>query len=290
MSWRRSRYSRGFPKRQVGLVLGPCASRFYSVGERVCDAPGDGLCVLIWGELSIFAHDHQLVTRVRPGGAVGEIGVVTGQRIVATIEASKPSKALVLSAARLDDLLAKEPELRARINENALRRLKERLLEEDIQLRDFCWGDTGQVEHEDKGQVEALELRSDTAGDSIEPSSCRQILVVDDEPIICRVIAKGLASYSVTNASDGRAALKAIEETPPDLVITDIRMPNLDGVDLLINLRSRYPQIPVLAISGYLQAGELEGLEFDGFLEKPVNLRDLRIKVDQVLATHGRSG
>ena len=189
MSWRRSRYSRGFPQRQVGLVLGQCASRFYSVGERVCDAPVDGLCVLIWGELSIFAHDHQLVTRVRPGGAVGEIGVVTGQRIVATIEASKPSKALVLSAARLDDLLAKEPELRARINENALRRLKERLLEEDIQLRDFCWGDTGQVEHEDKGQVEALELRSDTAGDSIEPSSCRQILVVDDEPIICRVIA-----------------------------------------------------------------------------------------------------
>ena len=82
------------------------------------------------------------------------------------------------------------------------------------------------------------------------PNGSRQILVEDDEPIICRVIAKGLAFFDRSRQQREGST----RNHNPDLVITDIRMPEVDGVELLVTLRNRYPQIPVLAISGYLQA------------------------------------
>lgn len=80
----------------------------------------------------------------------------------------------------------------------------------------------------------------------------RTILLVDDEPSI-RIISGALltrAGYEVMVAADGFEALQKIREKVPDLVITDLRMPNMNGFELLAVLRSQFPQIPTIAISG----------------------------------------
>ena len=80
----------------------------------------------------------------------------------------------------------------------------------------------------------------------------KTILLVDDEPSI-RIISGALlrrAGYEVMLAADGFEALQRIREKVPDLVITDLRMPNMNGFELLAVLRSKFPQIPTVAISG----------------------------------------
>lgn len=80
----------------------------------------------------------------------------------------------------------------------------------------------------------------------------KTILLVDDEPSI-RIISSALlrrAGYEVMVAADGFEALQKIREKVPDLVITDLRMPNMNGFELLAVLRSKFPNVPTIAISG----------------------------------------
>ena len=74
-----------------------------------------------------------------------------------------------------------------------------------------------------------------------------------------------------------------VREEELALVITDIRMPNMDGFALLDNLRSQYPQLPVLAVSGYLDDDEVRARDFDGFIDKPISLARLRDLVEQIV-------
>jgi CheY-like chemotaxis protein len=70
---------------------------------------------------------------------------------------------------------------------------------------------------------------------------------------------------------------------PVDLVITDIALPWMDGCALAASLRDRWPEIPVLAISGYFVDRDVQEFEFDGFLDKPINLQELRAAVTGLL-------
>ena len=71
-------------------------------------------------------------------------------------------------------------------------------------------------------------------------------------------------------------ALVAIEERLPDLVVTDIRMPKMDGYALLAHLRDQHPDLPVLAISGYVSPQDIDEYDFDGFIEKPTTVEEFR--------------
>ena len=97
------------------------------------------------------------------------------------------------------------------------------------------------------------------------------LLVVDDDPAI-RDVASGLlgdAGYSVITASDGVEALQVIGTAQPDLVITDLRMPHMSGFELLKILRERFPQLPVIAVSGEFTGDALpSGVIADVFLSK----------------------
>lgn len=98
-----------------------------------------------------------------------------------------------------------------------------------------------------------------------------RVLVVDDEPIILEAMSAILESegFAVRTAEDGFAALVTLRETPPDLIISDLRMPNMSGFEFLSIARRRFPQIPVIAISGeYIAAGMPPGLLMDVFLQK----------------------
>jgi len=84
-----------------------------------------------------------------------------------------------------------------------------------------------------------------------------QILVVDDDRAFCETIAKCLAQrgYDVVCADGGEAAAEAIEERKPDLIVTDVMMPGMDGIDLINWLHDHAIDVPVIAISGEGIAG-----------------------------------
>jgi CheY-like chemotaxis protein len=102
-----------------------------------------------------------------------------------------------------------------------------------------------------------------------EPFSFR-ILVVDDEPLILEMAALILreAGYEVHTARDGFEALTALSRSLPDVLISDLSMPNMSGFELLSIVRRRFPQLPVIAISGQFIGNAPTGLIADAFFRK----------------------
>jgi len=91
-------------------------------------------------------------------------------------------------------------------------------------------------------------------------SGQRQVLVVDDDPTIriCLTVLLESVGYDVATAVDGLEALLLINESAPDIIISDLNMPRMSGVDLLSEIRRRFPQIITIAMSGaYRNSGEL---------------------------------
>lgn len=98
-----------------------------------------------------------------------------------------------------------------------------------------------------------------------------RVLVVDDEPIILQTTAAILEGegFTVRVAEDGFAGLKTLRETLPDVIISDLRMPNMSGFEFLAVVRRRFPHIPVIAISGeFLTPDTPPGLLVDVFFQK----------------------
>jgi CheY-like chemotaxis protein len=83
------------------------------------------------------------------------------------------------------------------------------------------------------------------------------VLVIEDDPIMREALADWLqaAGYGVRTAADGNAGLAAVSLAPPALVITDIRMPGVNGGAIISELKRRQPQVPVIAISGLFTSG-----------------------------------
>jgi CheY-like chemotaxis protein len=97
-----------------------------------------------------------------------------------------------------------------------------------------------------------------------------RLLVVDDDPRIlhasCLVFeGKG---YEVRTAGDGFEALVELRRSPPDLIIVDLKMPHMSGFELLSVVRRRFPNIPVIAISGEFDGSTPGGLIADAFFTK----------------------
>ena len=121
------------------------------------------------------------------------------------------------------------------------------------------------------------------------------ILIIDDEPGVLRVLRKILEAegHSVTEAPDGEVALRHFEGKPADLVITDIFMPGMDGIELLVHVRKTFPDALVLAMSGggilsrdqALSDAALLGA--DQILQKPFSKEEVLGAVDRILASAG---
>jgi two-component system KDP operon response regulator KdpE len=115
----------------------------------------------------------------------------------------------------------------------------------------------------------------------------RNILVVDDEPQITRVLKTTLSSqgYGIRTAADGKQALQEMKGWSPDLVITDLRMPNMGGLELCRAIRSesRVPII-VLSVKGE-EAIKVEALDAgaDDYITKPFNVNELLARVRAAL-------
>jgi CheY-like chemotaxis protein len=102
---------------------------------------------------------------------------------------------------------------------------------------------------------------------------CR-LLVIDDEPLVRAHVRRLLErhGFSVDSAPDGNAGLGAIRRAPPDVVLLDMMMPDLDGVEVVRRLRASGVTVPVVLCSGDLDAARQRGLEpgmVQGMLQKP---------------------
>ncbi|MBW4622008.1 MAG: response regulator [Cyanosarcina radialis HA8281-LM2] len=142
------------------------------------------------------------------------------------------------------------------------------------------WGD---------GEIGSEIVSSFSPPHPLTTSSLPQILLADDNADMREYLKRLLSQhYQVETVADGRAALTAIRQQMPDLVLSDVMMPNLDGFGLLRELRadSRTQEIPIILLSA--RAGEesrIEGLEAgaDDYLIKPFSARELMARVEATL-------
>jgi excisionase family DNA binding protein len=119
------------------------------------------------------------------------------------------------------------------------------------------------------------------------PTSRPRILVVDDEASIRDLLAKtlALADYDVDLAPDGRTAIDRLRVVPYDLLMTDLKMPGIDGLTVIREGRRMRPDIPVVIITGYsseASAIEAVNLGVSGYLTKP-------FRVPRVLAAAAKA-
>src|SRR6266542_5214939 len=110
-----------------------------------------------------------------------------------------------------------------------------------------------------------------------------RILVVDDEPQLTRVLRTGLKSrgYDVRAAADGLAGFETFSDWHPDLVITDLAMPNMDGLELCRRLRA-ISQVPIIILSAKGEEKiKVEALDIgaDDFVTKPFGIDELLARV-----------
>jgi two-component system response regulator FlrC len=114
----------------------------------------------------------------------------------------------------------------------------------------------------------------------------RRILIVDDNPNMSALLADMLEvfEYESVRANDGADALKRIEAEPFAMVITDMRMPNMTGLELLDQIKARHPKLPVVIISGYA-VGEVQAhaTKADGVLGKPLLMADIERLLNSLL-------
>lgn len=119
-----------------------------------------------------------------------------------------------------------------------------------------------------------------------------RILVVDDEEIVRVTLRQMLekAGHQVFEAANGLEALRAFEKREADLVITDIIMPEKEGIETIMELRQRKPDLKIIAMSGGGRTGTMEYLHLakslgaDNVLPKPFKMGEVRDLVSRTLA------
>lgn len=122
----------------------------------------------------------------------------------------------------------------------------------------------------------------------------RRILVVDDEESIQRSLESVLRDegFDVSLAGSAEDAIKKIEADAPDIVLLDIWLPGKDGLQLLEEVRPRYPGLPVVVMSGHgtietaVRATKLGAFDF---VEKPLNLDKVLLCLDKALKSRSPS-
>ncbi|MEC8990826.1 MAG: response regulator [Candidatus Latescibacterota bacterium] len=295
----------GLALTQVRKILALCVHKSYAPGDKVCisGTPPEEMFVLLSGAVGIITQEGLKVATILPVTMVGEMGVITGQPRVATVEATKPTAMFIIQKDKFDAVLRDDDEIRSKVYRAIIDVLSGKLSNDNVRLRDYQHEKSrfeGQIADLDR-RLSEQERRAEIALDLAAESSGRdqaelelhvgeqvkdllpRALVVDDELEFRKLLKDALPSFDVLEAADGAEALEMVGEEKLDLVITDIRMPEMDGFQLLEALRAQYPDLPVLATSGYIDEEEAQERDFDGFIEKPLSIGPMQHAVDSVL-------
>ena len=118
-----------------------------------------------------------------------------------------------------------------------------------------------------------------------------RVLIIDDEEDIREVLSLALsdAGYTVTTAADGQQGLAAYADFDPHIVITDIRMPRLDGLQVLARTKSDYPDIEVIVATAFAEMDlAVKALQLDAsdFITKPINNNALMVALERAQQRH----
>lgn len=240
-----------------------------------------------------------------PVTTVGEMGVITGQPRSATVEVTKSSAIFTIQKSQFDTALKEEADIQAKVYRAIIDVLAGKLNNDNVQLRDHHMErdrSDGRIALLERRLVEQ-EQRSTIAIDMVAESSCREVdelvlhiadevkhltprvLVVDDESDFRALVKNALPTLEVLEAESGEQAIEVVQEEELDLVITDINMLGMSGIELLTYLRAQHPDLKVIAVSGFMDAGEVEAnFDFDGFAEKPFSLEQFQDLVSKHVA------
>jgi CheY-like chemotaxis protein len=289
----------GLSSSQIQQVLVVCQPRRFDAHKTLCatGTPPDEMYILLSGSLGVVTEDGSLVAALSPVTTVGEMGIVTHQVRRATVATLEASNVLVIRRTAFEAVLSEDKALEARIYRNIVQILADKIVQDNVRTREYLVEKVRQQEciREARRRADlALELVVSEAGmdraraqaiidEGIDREPRLRVLIVDDEADMRHMLCDALADYDTSEARDGEEALEEIGDDPPDLVITDIRMPGMDGYALVKRLEERSPETPVLAISGYVSDADIVDYEFDAFLEKPMNLKEFRDFVDVAL-------
>ncbi len=118
-----------------------------------------------------------------------------------------------------------------------------------------------------------------------------KVLIVDDEESIHLVYREELEEegYQVLSALDGPTALELVEKERPDVVVLDINMPGMDGLEVLRKIKEKYPTLPVILCSAYPEfKQDLSSWASDDYIVKSYDLGELKASLKRNLAKAGR--
>ena len=121
-----------------------------------------------------------------------------------------------------------------------------------------------------------------------------RILIVEDRDSLRRMLERALTQegYEVTTAADGPEGIRRVREQPFDLVLTDLKLPDASGLEVLAASRDAQPRVPVVVLTGYGTVGTaVEAMKLGAFdfLEKPVELDDLARLIERAIGDAGEA-
>jgi CheY-like chemotaxis protein len=136
--------------------------------------------------------------------------------------------------------------------------------------------------------AEAPEQAAQVPGTAPVTARRARILIVDDDPQVRHVTASFLTGFghSTTEAGDGEAALRHLERDRYDIVVADLAMPGMSGIELAAAIRERNPGLPVLILTGHAEAMQIP--EDLPVLSKPFRSADLADRVSALLGDTGQ--
>ncbi|MGE2836302.1 response regulator transcription factor [Mycobacterium sp. SMC-4] len=119
-----------------------------------------------------------------------------------------------------------------------------------------------------------------------------QVLVVDDEPVLAELVSMALRyeGWEVTTAGDGATAISRARQTPPDVVVLDVMLPDMSGLDVLRKLREHNPSLPLLLLTAKDSVEDrIAGLTAGGddYVTKPFSIEEVVLRLRALLRRTG---
>jgi two-component system, sensor histidine kinase and response regulator len=131
-----------------------------------------------------------------------------------------------------------------------------------------------------------LELIEKTELEMRHDISMKRILIVDDEAVIRDLCIRALRGYHIVQAGNGHEALALFDGGGIDVILTDVMMPGMDGIELLKRIKEKDPTIVVIVMTGFAEKDVILNAlkaDADDFIAKPLNLLQLKTAVDKAL-------
>lgn len=290
----------GLAPSQIQAVLGACKPMRLEAGDvlSVAGTPAEELFILLTGQAGIYSEDGTELEEINAIATIGETSIATRQIRTSSVKAKQVCNILAIKRVALDMALKRDPEAQAKVLRNVVEILAQRMeqytasrredLLEKVRLNetivtlqhraDLALGILARKSNMPLKDARAL-LEAELGAKDTE----LRVLIVDDEDHVRKMLTKVLANYDVIAVGSGAEALDTAMETKPDLVITDIQMPDMDGYALLKKLREFHPDLPILALSGFATDADIREYDFDGFVSKPMDMKQFKSIVASAL-------